>query len=57
MAASIISGNGIAQQIREEVAQNVQSSQRDCGITAGLAVVLIGDDPASSIYVRNKERA
>ena len=57
MAASIISGNGIAQQIREEVAQNVQSLKRDCGITPGLAVALIGDDPASAIYVRNKERA
>ena len=57
MTASIISGNEIAQQIRGEVALNVQSLKSDHGITPGLAVVLIGDDPASAIYVRNKERA
>ena len=57
MTASIISGTDIAQQIREEVARNVQSLKRDRGITPGLAVVLIGDDPASAIYVRNKESA
>ena len=57
MTASIISGTDIAQQIREEVACNVQSLKRVRGITPGLAVVLIGDDPASAIYVRNKERA
>ena len=57
MTASIISGTDIAQQIREEVARNVQSLKHDRGITPGLAVVLIGDDPASAIYVRNKGRA
>ena len=57
MTASIISGTDLAQQIRGEVARNVQSLKNDSGITPGLAVALIGDNPASAIYVRNKERA
>ena len=57
MAAEIIDGNHIAQTIREEVKAGVQEIQARRGLTPGLAVVLIGDNPASAAYVRGKERA
>ncbi len=57
MSAEIIDGNKIAQDIRDEVAQGVSKLQAQHGIVTGLAAFLIGDDPASAIYVRNKGRA
>ena len=57
MSAVIIDGTKIAQDIRGEVAQGVAELQTQHGIVPGLAAFLIGDDPASAIYVRNKHRA
>ncbi len=56
MPASILDGNRIAQQIRDEVAAEVKAMAPD-GIRPGLAVVLVGQNPASEIYVRGKVKA
>ncbi len=57
MSATVIDGAEIAQQVRADVARNVEALQRDSGVVPGLAAVLVGDDPASASYVRSKERA
>ena len=56
MSASILSGTETAKVVRAEVADRV-SALGEKGKTAGLATVLVGEDPASQIYVRNKHRA
>ncbi|SIT32472.1 bifunctional methylenetetrahydrofolate dehydrogenase/methenyltetrahydrofolate cyclohydrolase FolD [Achromobacter sp. MFA1 R4] len=56
MTARIIDGAALSQRIREEVAQRV-SVLADKGTRPGLAVVLVGADPASQVYVRNKVAA
>jgi len=55
MAAQLIDGKAIAQQVRDEVAAAV-AELKERGVTPGLAVVLVGDDPASALYVNNKEK-
>lgn len=55
--AVIIDGKKIAQDIRQEVAEGVEKLQAEKGITPGLAVVIVGEDPASLVYVRGKEKA
>jgi methylenetetrahydrofolate dehydrogenase (NADP+)/methenyltetrahydrofolate cyclohydrolase len=57
VSALIINGTEIAQEIRSEVAQGVSDLKAQHGVVPGLAVVLVGDDPASAVYVRNKGRA
>ena len=57
MTAKILDGKALAQEIRGEVASGVAEMQQNHGVTPGLAAVLVGDDPASAIYVRNKRRA
>ena len=57
MTAHIIDGKAIALQIRQEVAEAAASFKAESGITPGLAAILVGDDPASHVYVRNKARA
>ena len=54
--ARIIDGKLIAEGLREDVAAAVARMSRDHGVTPGLAVVLVGDNPASEVYVRNKDR-
>jgi methylenetetrahydrofolate dehydrogenase (NADP+)/methenyltetrahydrofolate cyclohydrolase len=54
MPAQIIDGKVYAERLRGEVAEEVARLQADHGLTPGLAVVLVGDDPASQIYVRSK---
>ena len=54
MAASIIDGKAFAASVREKVAAHVARLKDERGITPGLAVVLVGEDPASQVYVRNK---
>lgn len=54
MAADLIDGKAIAEELRARVAIAVESLQQRHGVTPGLAVVLVGDDPASHVYVRNK---
>jgi methylenetetrahydrofolate dehydrogenase (NADP+)/methenyltetrahydrofolate cyclohydrolase len=55
MAAQIIDGKAIAQQVKDEVAQAVAALKAE-GITPGLAVVLVGEDPASVVYTSSKEK-
>ena len=57
MTAKIIDGLAIAQQVRAEVAADVVKLQQSHRVTPGLAAVLVGDDPASAVYVRNKAKA
>ena len=56
MPAELIDGNAIAKSIRQEAAVEVAKLVAR-GIKPGLAVVLVGDDPASEVYMRNKGRA
>ncbi|NQY59762.1 bifunctional methylenetetrahydrofolate dehydrogenase/methenyltetrahydrofolate cyclohydrolase FolD [Cognatishimia sp.] len=54
MAAQIIDGKAFAATVREKVAGHVARLKEENGITPGLAVVLVGEDPASQVYVRSK---
>lgn len=54
MSAKIIDGKVIAADLRARVAAEVARVKRDHGLVPGLAVVLVGSDPASEVYVRNK---
>jgi methylenetetrahydrofolate dehydrogenase (NADP+)/methenyltetrahydrofolate cyclohydrolase len=54
MSADIIDGKAIAADVRERVAAAVARMKAEHGQTPGLAVVLVGDDPASQVYVKNK---
>ena len=54
MTARIIDGKVIAADLRAQVAGEVARVKRDHGLTPGLAVVLVGNDPASEVYVRSK---
>ena len=56
MSARLIDGKAIAERMRAELAARV-ARLKSAGITPGLAVVIVGDDPASKMYVRNKARA
>ncbi|MGN6499281.1 MAG: bifunctional methylenetetrahydrofolate dehydrogenase/methenyltetrahydrofolate cyclohydrolase FolD [Tsuneonella sp.] len=57
MAAAIIDGKAFAAQLREEVGALAAEFEQAAGRKAGLAVVLVGDDPASQVYVRSKGKA
>ena len=57
MTAKILNGKILAREIRGEVATGIAEMQQNHGVTPGLAAVLVGDDPASAIYVRNKRKA
>lgn len=57
MTAAIIDGKAISNLLRKEIAREVEEFRAETGITPGLAVILVGDDPASQTYVRNKERS
>jgi len=57
MAATLIDGSAIAREIRAEVAQEVAAFVAETGAPPGLATVLVGEDPASAVYVANKRRA
>lgn len=54
--AQIIDGKAVSKAVRYRVAAETEELKKK-GITPGLAVILVGDDPASQVYVRNKERA
>ncbi|PND40231.1 bifunctional methylenetetrahydrofolate dehydrogenase/methenyltetrahydrofolate cyclohydrolase FolD [Paucibacter aquatile] len=56
MTAQLIDGNALSQQVRAEVAQRAAALTAQ-GLKPGLAVVLVGDNPASQVYVRNKVKA
>jgi len=55
--ADIIDGKAFALGLRERIGREVAELQAAEGITPGLAVVLVGDDPASQVYVRNKNKS
>ena len=56
MTARLIDGTAVARRVRAEVADGVEKLVAGGGTAPGLATVLIGDDPASEVYVRNKRR-
>ena len=56
MTAQLIDGNALSKQIRAEVAQRAAALTAR-GVKPGLAVILVGDNPASQVYVRNKVKA
>lgn len=55
--ATVIDGKAVAREIRRQIKEEIDGLKRRWGIVPGLGVVLVGDDPASHIYVRNKEKA
>ncbi|MDH3272652.1 MAG: bifunctional methylenetetrahydrofolate dehydrogenase/methenyltetrahydrofolate cyclohydrolase FolD [Gemmatimonadota bacterium] len=57
MTAQIISGREIAEEIRAELQERVASLKEESGVTPGLATVLVGEDPASQMYVGMKNKA
>ncbi len=57
MSAKIISGTEIAKQIREELKKEIKELKKRHGVTPGLATILVGDDPASKVYVGQKEKS
>jgi methylenetetrahydrofolate dehydrogenase (NADP+) / methenyltetrahydrofolate cyclohydrolase len=57
MAAKIIDGKAVAARVRGEVAAEVRELRARTGAVPGLATVLVGEDPASEVYVRGKQRA
>ena len=54
--AEIIDGKLVTQETRKKIAAEVESFKKETGITPGLAVILVGNDPASAVYVRNKHK-
>jgi len=53
--AKLISGTEISKVIKNEIKQEVEEVVRLKGVRPGLTVILVGDDPASKVYVRNKQ--
>ncbi|MBR1858375.1 MAG: bifunctional methylenetetrahydrofolate dehydrogenase/methenyltetrahydrofolate cyclohydrolase FolD [Selenomonadaceae bacterium] len=56
MTARILEGKVFAAQIKEEAARGVESIKKEFGITPSLAVIIVGENPASQVYVRNKHK-
>ncbi len=56
-ASNIIDGKAFAEGLRRDIAGHVARLKADHGLVPGLSVVLVGDDPASHVYVRNKGKA
>jgi methylenetetrahydrofolate dehydrogenase (NADP+) / methenyltetrahydrofolate cyclohydrolase len=57
MSATIIDGKEVAARVRAEVARDVAAFRERTGQAPGLATILVGDDPASAVYVANKRKA
>ncbi|MBI3001069.1 MAG: bifunctional methylenetetrahydrofolate dehydrogenase/methenyltetrahydrofolate cyclohydrolase FolD [Deltaproteobacteria bacterium] len=55
--ATIIDGKALAREIQKQIKEEIEGLKRRWGLVPGLGVVLVGDDPASHLYVRNKEKA
>ena len=55
--ATIIDGKAVAREIQKQIKEEIEGLKRRWGMVPGLGVVLVGDDPASHLYVRNKEKA
>ena len=54
MPAQLLDGNAVAQQIRADLTDRIAAVRKRLGRPPGLTIVLVGDDPASEVYVRNK---
>ena len=54
--AKLIDGKAIAAEIRREIAAETEAFKKENGYAPGLAVVIVGEDPASQVYVRNTHR-
>jgi methylenetetrahydrofolate dehydrogenase (NADP+)/methenyltetrahydrofolate cyclohydrolase len=57
VAAKLIDGKALAQRIRERIGKDVAELHSRTGVRPGLATILVGDDPASHVYVKNKQKA
>lgn len=57
MTAKILEGKVFATQIKEEVKSDVEALKAEYGVTPGLAVIIVGENPASKVYVANKHRS
>lgn len=57
MSANYIDGKAVAAKMQAQLAQKVEQLQSDYEVIPGLVVILVGDDPASQVYVNSKERA
>jgi methylenetetrahydrofolate dehydrogenase (NADP+)/methenyltetrahydrofolate cyclohydrolase len=57
MSAQVIDGKAVAARVRAQVAQDVEAFVAERGRPPGLATILVGDDPASAVYVNGKQRA
>ena len=57
MSATILDGKALSKTIREEIAEQSSAFTAETGVKPCLAAVLVGDDPASQVYVRNKQKA
>ncbi|MGO1395523.1 MAG: bifunctional methylenetetrahydrofolate dehydrogenase/methenyltetrahydrofolate cyclohydrolase FolD [Halomonas sp.] len=57
MTAQLIDGKAIAASVRQQVAEKIAARRQAGGRAPGLAVIVVGDDPASQVYVNNKHRA
>ena len=57
MAAQIIDGKAVAARVRAQVAEEVKAFTDEHGRAPGLATILVGDDPASAVYVGGKQKA
>jgi methylenetetrahydrofolate dehydrogenase (NADP+) / methenyltetrahydrofolate cyclohydrolase len=57
VSARLIDGKALAQTIRERIAKDVAELQARSGVRPGLAAILVGEDPASKLYVKNKQKA
>ena len=55
--AKLIDGKALAAKMQNELVEKVEKLKAEAGIVPGLVVILVGDDPASQVYVRNKERS
>ena len=53
----VINGKEVSAAVRAQIAKDVQTFKEETGVTPGLAVVMVGDNPASAVYVRNKHKA
>ena len=55
--AEIISGKLVSSEVRKSIASEIEAFKAESGIVPGLAVILVGNNPASAVYVRNKHKA
>ena len=57
MEVKIIDGKAISAEIRSELVVKTEKVKKELGVVPGLSVIMVGDDLASAVYVRNKEKA